>query len=146
MTSKASKLRHGRCGRPAAAPEAAVARVAVEPAGNVVVVELLAPQHAGERLPHDRGFIGRCRGRGEFGVELVGLVPSLRLHPGEVRAERGRRVRASAFRSQAQPHLRGLAGTHRQPVPGCTLGAPPLRIDGVGTWDDVVVDAVLRPS
>ena len=123
-----------------------LAGVAVQPAGNVVVVELLVPQHAGERLSHDRRFIGRCRGRRQLGVELVGLVPSLCRYSCEVRTECGRRFRASAVRSQAQPHLCGLTGTHRQPVPGCALGAPSLRIDGVGACDNVVVDSVLRSS
>ena len=50
-------------------------RVAVEPAGHVVVVELLAPQHAGECLTHHHRFVSGGAGRGELGVELVGLGP-----------------------------------------------------------------------
>ena len=54
----------------------------VEPAGDVVGEQLLAPQHPRERLAHDVGLVGgRRRGR-ELGVELVGLAacewPSMR--------------------------------------------------------------------
>ena len=150
-------VRHGHhveCVKAAPAGVAAVSplgrrwrlgRVAVEPPGHVVVVELLAPQHPGERLTHHSTFVGRRRGRGELGVELVRLGAPLGHHPGEVGSERGRRVTSSARRPQAQPQLGGLAGAHRDPVPHRTLAAPSLRVDGVGPADDVVVDAVLRP-
>ena len=39
-------------------------RVAVEPAGHVVAVVLLAPQHPGEGLAHDQGFLVGRRRRG----------------------------------------------------------------------------------
>ena len=123
-----------------------LARVAVEPAGHVVVVELLAPEHAGERLAHHRGFVGRCRGRGEFGVELVGLGAPLRHYPGEVRASAvagsgpppagRRRSRSSAV--WPGPTVSRYQAAHLVPRrSGLTVSAP---------GDDVVVDAVLRPS
>ena len=37
--------------------------VLLEPLVDVVVVELLGPQHAGERLPHDVGRVGAERRR-----------------------------------------------------------------------------------
>jgi hypothetical protein len=47
MMSNASKLRQRR-----------LRWVAVQPPAHVVVVQLLAPQHSGESLPHDSGLIG----------------------------------------------------------------------------------------
>ena len=63
-------------------------RVAVEPAGHVVVVELLAPQHAGECLTHHHRLVGRGAGRGELGVELVGLGPPGRRDLFEIGSQR----------------------------------------------------------
>ncbi len=64
-------------------------RIAVQPAGDVVVVELLAPQHPGERLPHHHRLVGRRPRRGQLGVELVRLGPPLRHYPVELTAQRG---------------------------------------------------------
>ena len=45
-----------------------------EPFVHVVVVELLAPQHAGQRLPHDVGLVGVQRRGNHRRVELVGFA------------------------------------------------------------------------
>ena len=50
-------------------------RVAVQPAGDVVVEQLLAPQHPGARLPQHQRLVRAGAGRGELGVELVRLGP-----------------------------------------------------------------------
>ena len=73
-------------------------RVTVEPAGHVVVVQLLAPQHPGEGLPHHHRLVRAGRLRGQLGVELVGLGPALVDDAVEAAAERGRgpRCRPSA--------------------------------------------------
>ena len=52
---------------------ARLGRVAVEPALDVVVVELLAPQHSGEGLTHHVRLVVGHAGRRQLGVELVGL-------------------------------------------------------------------------
>ncbi len=51
-----------------------VGRVALQPAAHVEVEELLGPQHPGERLAQDERLVGRGRGRGQLGVEGVGLA------------------------------------------------------------------------
>ena len=75
-------------------------RVAVEPGGDVVVVELLAPQHPGERLAHHQRLVrGRRVGR-QVGVERVGLGAAGGDHVVEVRPAAG---------GEPQPQLHGLA-------------------------------------
>jgi hypothetical protein len=58
-------------------------RVAVEPGGDVVVVELLGPHHPAEGLAHHHGLVVGGIGRGEVGVELVGFLLAGREHAGE---------------------------------------------------------------
>ena len=48
-------------------------RIAVEPALHVVVVELLRPEHARERLAQDERLVGGRAGGRQLAVELVGL-------------------------------------------------------------------------
>ncbi len=67
-------------------------RVAVEPALDVVAVELLAPDHPGERLAGDQALVVVDTGRDHLGVELVGLSASLV----EDLVERRRRTRGLA--------------------------------------------------
>ena len=140
--SKASKLSQ-RSLRPVAARgrRARLGRVAVEPALDVVVVELLAPQHPGERLPHHVRLVVRARRRRQLGVELVRLAAPLRGHVGEVRPRRPPSTPPGRSRS-AQLH--GLARRHRDAVVERRLGAAALGVDRVGAGDDVVVDPVLR--
>src|SRR5215467_11208012 len=63
-----------------------------------IVVELLAPQHAGECLAHNELFIGRYRRRDNFGVEFVRLSYSGFKYRGESRLE----------------HIGGLHGSPRK--------------------------------
>jgi len=50
-------------------------RIAVQPPVDGVVVQLLTPQQAGTRLPQHHRFLRAGAGRGQLGVELVGLGP-----------------------------------------------------------------------
>ena len=52
--------------------------IALQPAVHVVVVELLAPDQAGERLPLDAALLRAEPARMDGGVELVGLFCPLR--------------------------------------------------------------------
>ena len=122
-------------------------RIPVQPAGDVVVEQLLAPQQPGERLAHHQRLVGARAGRGELGVELVRLGLPLRHYLAELGTERVVRLPAGRFggrRPQPQPHLGRLAGLDRQLVPERALGAGALGIDGGRPADHVVVDAVLR--
>ena len=64
-------MRHS--GRVALVRRYRLARVAVEPAGHVVAVVLLAPEHPGERLAHDQLFLVGASVSSEVLVELVCL-------------------------------------------------------------------------
>ena len=154
MMSNALKLRQ-RLLRPLSLVPGGVGlgRVAVEPAGHVVVVQLLAPQHPGECLPHHPGLVGAGRRWRQLGIELVGLGLPLRHYGRELgpraagcagisrslpqRADRlgGRsRTRSCAVAPAASVSLYQKA--HLVPRPaGLTVGR---------TADDVIVDAVLR--
>ena len=94
--------------RTAARPAAGLGGVAVEPAGDVVVVELLAPEHPGERLPHHQGLVGRRRCRGQLGVELVGLGP-----PGDHRSSSKSLPSASAATRGRSPEGAGAGAARR---------------------------------
>ena len=116
-----------------------LAGVAVEPAGDVVGVELLAPEHPGQRLPeHERLVLGRSRrgsGRRRTRRPRAGAPRRLvEVAPG---------VAAPAGRAEAQAHGRGLPGLDLEPVPECDL-RPGVGAHRLGARDDVVVDAVLR--
>ena len=103
--------------------------VLVQPVVAVEEVELLAPQHAGDRLAH---HVGRVRGdgrRGHRAVEVVRLLKPDGQSFLELRAEAGRGgsgfpARAGRARTgQAQPHRRRLAGADLQPIVRRDLGA-----------------------
>ena len=111
----------------------------LEPARDVVGIELLAPEHAREGLSHHVGFVvGGARGR-QLAVVLVGFGVPPRDDRVEVRPRRCR----PAGRAKAEPQLDGRAGGHGDPVPERCLGAASVRVHPVGAPDDVVVDAVL---
>ena len=119
--------------------------VPCQPARDVVAVELLAPDHAGERASHDEQLVLAVRDGRERAVELLGLrlpllhqVVERRLMPVGARRHVGLRLPPS----QAQLHRR--AGIDRHPVPPCRLRPEQVGVDRVGTRDDMVVDAVLR--
>ena len=119
-------------------------RIAVQPARHVVVVELLAPQHPGEGLPHHQRLVGRGgRGR-QFGVELVGLGPAAGDDRVERRSQSGGRFAPGARGTQPQPQLDGRARRNGHPVPEGALRPAPIGIHRGQAGPDVVVDAVLR--
>ena len=147
--SKASKLRQrelrpvsrsgGRC---------RLGRVAVEPAVDVVVVQLLAPQHPGERLAHHLGLV-RGRGRRASARRRTRRPrPVARPITGSnSAAERERpllrlplRRRPAAAAAGARPSAPGCDGDL---VPEGALGARLRRVHGGRPADHVVVDAVL---
>ena len=65
-----------------------VGPVLFEPPVDVVVVELLGPEHAGDRLAHHVGRIVIQRSRDDRGVELVRLLQALGKERVEGAAER----------------------------------------------------------
>ena len=116
--------------------------VAVKPARDVVVIELLAPYHSGERLPHQgRLIVARVLG-GKRRIILVGFAAPIGMDSFEVR--RRDRVCARHVAREAKPELDRLAG----PRPRCDTRshfcALPRRIYRRRAMNDVVVDAVLR--
>jgi hypothetical protein len=116
--------------------------IAVEPAANVVVEELLAPQQPREGLPHDSPRVVGQMGGDDGGVELVGLALAAREHPVELAAQHhgGRRRIA-----QAQPDGRAGPGGEGEPVARGGLGADAIGVDRVlAAVHDVVVDTVLH--
>ena len=95
-----------------------LARVAVEPARDRVVVELLAPQHPGEGLAQHERLVVRGLGGRQLGVELVGLREPRRRHLVEVgpgiwagAVVRGPQPDADRLRSARAPRR---AGTRRR--------------------------------
>ena len=119
-----------------------LARVTVQPAADVVVVQLLAPEHPGEGLAHDHRLVGAGTSRGQLGVELVGLGLAQCEHLVEASAQRVRLISRSR-RAQPQPKFGRLASVEPQPVPGGALGAGSRRVDGRRSADHVIPDAVL---
>ena len=113
-------------------------RIAVEPALDIEVEELLRPQHPGERLAQHGGFVGAGSRRGQVGVELVGLALAGR--QGLVPAG----VHAATVGRQAQAQLRGRARRHRHPVPQRSLRPGALGVDAGVAVHHVIADAVLR--
>ena len=86
-----------------------------EPLVDIIVVELLGPQHAGQRLAHHVGCIGIERRRDDRGIELVRFLPA-RLHRGvEVAPERSWFCRSRCTRrhgAQPQPQRPRLPGPY----------------------------------
>ena len=73
MTSSLTMWNQLRLRIAAARPRSGVDVVLLEPAVEVEVVVLLAPQHPGQRLAHHRRLVRVVGRRGDRGVELVGL-------------------------------------------------------------------------
>ena len=131
----------GRAGGSVRVP--GVRAVLAQPAVDVVLVVLLAPEQSGERLAHDARPVGVEARRDDRRVEGVGLLAP-RVHDAlEVGAEqvgRGGRV----GRAQADADRRAAAGRDLQRVVGGDLAAGLRRVHRAGgAADDVVVDRVL---
>src|SRR5262245_21625223 len=97
------------------------------------MVELLAPEHAGEGLAHDVAAVLAELGRSDAGVERIGLG----LAGGEQRVEVLAHPRASRFRHPAtcETETDGPGGPcrNRELDPCCRLGAHLLRIHCLGS-------------
>ncbi len=120
-----------------------LARVAVEPAPDVVGVELLRPDHPREGLPQDLRLLGRRSGRGQLRVVLVRLALTGR----ERRVERLARplaVGGVLGGAEPEPELDPLPGGHLERVPPGRLRPRAGGIHGRGPLHDVVRDPVLR--
>jgi len=115
-------------------------RVTVQPALDVVAVELLAPDHPRERLTGDEPLVLARGGRDHLAVELVRLGAARREDLVEPGAERGRRRR----RPQPHAHHLRLPRLDLQAVPGGGLGPRAVGVDRRRPGDHSVVDAVLR--
>ena len=112
-------------------------RIAVEPPRHVVVIELLAPQHAAERLTDNQPFVGGEPVRHEARVEDVGFAAT--------ELERRRCAGSCVGFAAAEPELDhgALSGVDREDIVEGGLGANLRRIHGVRRADHVVIDAVL---
>ena len=116
-----------------------------QPGVDVVVVELLAPQHAGKGLPQHAGPVGRRLHRGwrDAVVERVGLAPPLVECLVEPREGTVKRLGCAA--PQAQADGLAAAGRHGQGVVRGRLGSRLSRVHGlVAAVHHEVVDAVLH--
>ena len=127
---------------------AQVARVAVEPASNVVGVDLLAPDESRARLSQHLHLLGGRLGRCERGVELVRI--SL---PGRHRSTEGAggpllrgllRAGLSFSAVEQESKLGATAGRDGEHVVERGLGTDAVGVDGRQRRDDVIVDPVLR--
>ncbi len=119
--------------------------VLLEPGGHVVVEVLLAPEHAGERLPHHPCpvRIGPHRRRRDAPVEDVRLLPPLLQHPVVV-PEGGRHLRRRRT-SEPQPDGAGLAGPDGERDVRRHLGPAPGRVHrGHPAVHHGLVDSVLH--
>ena len=114
--------------------------IALQPTLDVVVVELLRPEHASHRLPEDIRLRRRSSGRRHLCIERAGFAAAL-VHDGvKVAAD------AHSGCAQPEPDRRLCTGADPQVVAKRRLGAQKLRIDGCRSGHDVVVDAVLREA
>ena len=111
--------------------------VLAQPAVDVVLVVLLAPQQARERLAHHERAVGVERGRDHLGVERVGLLEAR----GEDRVEVDRSRRAAVSRTGSTPtrRLRSRArGGRRTSCPTARpTGAPAIRWSLIADFEPV---------
>src|SRR6185369_2838055 len=111
--------------------------VAVEPARDVVMVKLLAPQHASERLPHYYGLLLTRVVRSQRGIVLVGFAPPVGMDPLEVCSEV--RGLVASITCQAKPELDRFAAGDFEAIPAGHFCTPPRGIYGRRTVNDMVV-------
>ena len=119
-----------------------LSRIAVEPAREAEVIELLAPDYAGEGLPHDRSFLVRRILRPERCVVFIGVALARGHRVGKTRAEIEGGFRVVAL--EPQPQLDLGARRHCHAIARRHFRAAPFGIDRRGARDDVIVD--FRPS
>ena len=112
-----------------------------EPSVDVVVVELLGPQHAGEGLAHHVGRISIQRGGDYVGIEFVCFL-SPGLHDRVKGAAKHPSLRGGHIR-QPQPDSAGFARRDCERIVSRSFGPRLLGIHGISrTMDDEVVDPV----
>jgi hypothetical protein len=120
--------------------------VLLQPARDVVVVELLAPEHPGERLAEDERGVGAHPGGDDGGVERVGLASTRVEDLGERLAERRRRDAPGRRRRESQAELDGCPRLDRELVVRRRLRPRLRRVHGVPlTVDEVAIERVLHP-
>jgi hypothetical protein len=118
-----------------------LAGVALEPILDHVVVILLRPQQARQRLARNTPGIVGHRSREDFGVVLVSFAAAQIDHRVELR-ERLAVARCDVVQTQAE--CRARSGCDCRGVAGCRLGAAFGWIDGVRlAVHDVAVEGVL---
>ncbi len=120
-----------------------LARIAGQPALDVVAVELLGPDHPGERRTHSLQLRPRAVVGGQIAVELVGFGLAGGEQFVEVPAEGVRIALVLRRLPQPQADLLGRAGGYGQPVPPGAFGAAVLRVDAGFAEAHVPVDPVL---
>ena len=117
-------------------------RVAVEPPGDVVIVELLGPEHSGESLALHGSCLGVRHIELKVAVELIGFSYS----PAEDLLEP---IERTAGTDVAEPHADGHRSSARdaQRIQTGCLRPALLRIDRPGIlMDNPVIDAILGIS
>src|SRR5215469_4930018 len=114
--------------------------ITAQPLGDVEVEELLAPDHAGERLPLHEPCILALHAVLQVRVELVGFPTA----QAEERVEVAEGLAASPP-PQAKSDLSLAASWHLLRIPGRDLGAAPRGIDGSRIpVHDALVDTILE--
>src|SRR6516164_8582985 len=98
-----------------------------EPFIGMVKEILLAPQHPGQRLPHDIGRILAYAGRRYRPIKLVGLAPARLYDLIKFLAKRVPRYRVA----EPQADDSGLASRDLELIVRCRFGPGPGRIDGI---------------
>ena len=121
----------------------------LQPPVHVVVVELLGPEHARQRLPHHVRRVGVEGGRGDGRIEFVGLLPASPQHllvvapEGSVGAVRPQDVGRTDL-GEAQANDAMSARLDGEAIVGRGFRARPPGIHGLRpAQDHAVVDAVL---
>ncbi len=115
--------------------------VAVKPASNVIVIELLAPYHSRERLPHHCRFIVARAFGGERRIILVGFSAAIGVDSLEAGAKIG--CFSGHVAREAKPELDGFTGADRDAIPGRHFRAVARGIHRSRAMDDVIIDAIL---
>ena len=128
---------------PASGRRGRLGGIAGKPSLDVVVVELSAPQHAGQGLPHDQATVGGQRARDDEVVELVRVSDAAAEDLLEVETE-GRPRPGRIGVGESEPERDLTARRHTRSIPGRRLGAHAGGVDGIFLpRDHALADAVL---
>src|SRR5579875_1606526 len=115
--------------------------VSIQPGGYVIVVELLAPQHAGKGLELDVFLIFGSAIRHIGGIKIVGLLFACPKNP----IKRGsKRLGYRGPAGKPQPHLTRFTGSYSEAVTGSRLRTRFFRIDRLRpALHNIIVDTIL---